>query len=61
VRKKEYDPTVEESKPLLGCYMLECDYNDCEDIVKNIIDLKHKYYKLLRLASDHQVDPETIP
>jgi hypothetical protein len=61
VRKKDYDPTVEESKPLLGCQMLECNYDECEDIVKNIISLKQKYYQLLRIAASDNVEPNTIP
>jgi hypothetical protein len=61
VKKKSYDPTVEAAKPLLGCAFVECNYDECEDMIKHNNELKQKYYKLLRQAKEHNVDPNTIP
>jgi hypothetical protein len=61
VKKKSYDPTVEAAKPLLGCPFVECGYDECEKIIQNNNDLKQKYYKLLRQAKQHNVNPNSIP
>jgi hypothetical protein len=61
VKKKSYDPTVEAARPLYRCAFIEVSYDEAEERIRHIIELKQKYYKLLREAQDHSVDPNIIP